>query len=559
MASLQVIKGANQGQEVAIEVDQFILGRNPDCHLVIPITSVSREHAQILRVQDKFFIEDKQSRNHTFVNDQQVMARTELKDKDRVKICDFIAVFLDGSKRLPLPAELARGATVEELDTEEDAPPVPEATISSHSSHLLLETQPREKLNALLEISGKLSKTLEIDPLLPKIVDILFQLFRQADRGFIILLDEATGRLIPKVVKTRRAQDEINARFSKSIVRQCMESLQAVLSDDAAADRRFALSQSVADFRIKSVMCAPLVSAEGKAFGVIQLDTQDRSKKFVQDDLAMLVGVANQAAIALENAKLHEQAVARERLRKEVELAHQVQMSFLPRELPMVPGYEFYAHYESAQEVGGDYYGFIPMQGARLAITLGDVAGKGVPAALLMAKLSSDTRFCLLTEQNMAKAIGQLNDLLYSHTSQMDRFVTLGGAVLDPATHEVTLVSAGHLSPLLYSKAKGQIVEIMSREATGLPLGMLEAQEYESCKIKLEPGDWLMVFSDGVPDSYSLRNEGFQMKGVYAALASTEPLSARVAGERVVAAVKKHAAGRSPHDDVTLISFGRTA
>src|SRR5207253_1290521 len=122
------------------EVETFILGRNPDCHLVIPITSVSREHAQIVRVQDKYFIEDKQSRNHTYVNDQQVMVRTELKDKDRVKICDFIAVFLDGSKRLPLPAELARGGG-EEVDTDEEAAPVPEATISSHSSHLLLETQ----------------------------------------------------------------------------------------------------------------------------------------------------------------------------------------------------------------------------------------------------------------------------------------------------------------------------------------------------------------------------------------------------------------------------------
>ena len=146
-----------------------------------------------------------------------------------------------------------------------------------------------------------------------------------------------------------------------------------------------------------------------------------------------------------------------------------------PTDRPEVPGYQFYAYYEPAQEVGGDYYDFVPLtlpsppesgeerkvrglppEQQRLAIMLGDVAGKGVPAALLMAKLSSDARFCLLSQANLAAAITVLNDLLYQHTSQMDRFVTLGGAVLDPATHEVTLVSAGHLSPLMFCKAKGQ-------------------------------------------------------------------------------------------------------
>src|SRR5262249_53336023 len=154
------------------------------------------------------------------------------------------------------------------------------------------------------------------------------------------------------------------------------------------------------DFRIRSVMCAPLNSAEGKAFGVIQLDTQDRSKKFTQDDLMLLVNVANQAAMALENAKLHEEAVTRERFQRDLELAPQVQRGFLPRRLPQVPGYDFFAFYESAQQVGGDYYDFIPLASRRLGVTLGDVAGKGVPAALLMAKLSADGRFCMLTESN---------------------------------------------------------------------------------------------------------------------------------------------------------------
>ena len=187
------------------------------------------------------------------------------------------------------------------------------------------------------------------------------------------------------------------------------------------------------------------------------------------------------------------------------------------------------------------------------------MAGKGVPAALLMAKLSSDARFCLLTEPDLAQAITKLNDLLYQHTSEMDRFVTLAAAVLDPDTETVTLVSAGHPSPLLYSRATKKLEEVVPRDVAGVPLGMLPEQVYGSCQVKLQPGDYLLVFSDGVPDAYSVRNEAFQMSGIYAALGEGGARTPKAAGERVVKAVKQHAAGRSPHDDITLVCFGRTA
>src|SRR5262249_50805326 len=279
---------------------------------------------------------------------------------------------------------------------EEEGGSTVEATIL-HGSGVLLESHPSEKLRNLIEISGNLSKTLELDRLLPKIVDSLFQLFKQADRCFIILVEEGSGRMLPKVIKTRRPQDEANARFSKSIVRQCVESKQAFLSNNADSDKRI-LSQSVVDFRIRSVMCAPLIGTDGNPFGVIQLDTQDRSKKFGEDDLNLLGGVANQASIALENAKLYRDIQVRAQRDRDLHLAEEVQRGFLPQQLPQLPGYEFYAHYSPAQEVGGDYYGYVPLGPNRLALSVGDVAGKGVAAALLMAKLSSDVRFCLLSE-----------------------------------------------------------------------------------------------------------------------------------------------------------------
>lgn len=566
MASLFIDKGVNgingvsEGSSISLDkLDRpFLLGRDPECGqgsgLVIPASAVSRKHAQILRVNGEFFIEDLKSRNKTFVNNQLVTTRTRLHDNDKIRICDFFATFHDGSAPVREPAQ-----EPEDIDSSSTV----EAMIS-HSSHLLLETQPAEKLRILLEISANLSKTLQLDELLPKIVDNLFTLFKQADRGFLIQAEEGITRLVPRVIKTRRAQDETTARFSRSIVRRCLETGQAFLTDDATRDDRVQLSQSVVDFRIRSVMCVPLLRADGTSFGVIQLDTQDRSKKFTEDDLRFLWGVASQAAIAMENARLHEEgvqmAVAQERLKRDLDLAKDVQTSFLPQELPRVAGYEFFAHYHSAQEVGGDYYGFVPLPGGRLAVAVGDVAGKGVPAALLMAKLSSDARFTLLSESDPGRAISHLNDLLCPFTTQMDRFVTLIAAVLDSERHMVTLVNAGHLSPLLYRSSTGTLEEAMTKDAAGVPLGIMDGFSFESVQLPLQPGDSLILFTDGVPDAVSAMGEQFQMEGVFAAFKGAGAASPRGLGERLIRSVQQHALGQShPHDDITLVCLGRSA
>jgi sigma-B regulation protein RsbU (phosphoserine phosphatase) len=552
MAALQILKGANEGGLISLDGEKFVLGRNPDCGIVIPVTSVSREHAQILRVQGRYYIEDKQSRNGTYVNNQAITARTPLKHNDRVRICDFLAVFVD--QQQITPEELPEAGE----ESENESSSTVEAMLS-HSSNLLLETQPAEKLRGLLEISANLSKTLDLDALMPKIVESLFQLFRQADRCFVIQAEEGTNRLLPRVVKTRRPHEETNARPSRTIVRRCLETAQAFLSDDASRDDRIQLSQSVVDFRIRSVMCVPLCTPEGKAFGVIQLDTQDRSKKFTQEDLKLLWGVANQAATAMENARLHEEAVVRERFNRDLELAKRVQNSFLPSSLPEVAGYDFFAYYQPAQVVGGDYYGFIPLPQGRLAVALGDVAGKGISAALLMAKLSSDARYCFLTEPNLGQAVSKLNDLLYEFTSPMDRFVTLAAAVLDPARHTVTLVSAGHPSPQLCRKGSTALQDAVPRITAGFPLGMVEGPPYSACQVLLQPGDNLLLFSDGVTDALDVRNNPFSMKGVQRVVEEAGVVSATALGERLIKAVEHHADTRDPHDDITLVCLGRSS
>ncbi len=554
MPLLLILKGANQGQKISLDRERLVIGRNPDCDVIVPGNAVSRQHAQIVRVNTEFFLEDLQSRNKTYLNNQEVNGKVRLNDNDRIKICDFLCAYQENQRR-ELPPDLRP-----EIELEEDeghASTVMSTVEAAPDSHLILDSQPAEKLKILLEITNSLAKTLQLEPLLPKIIDNLFQIFKQADRGFVVMYDEGTNKLIPKAIKTRRDRDESSAHFSRRILHQCIQKAQAFLTEDALSDTRFNLSQSVSDFRIRSVMCAPLVGQNGKVFGVIQLDTQDRNKKFKQDDLQLLVAVSNQAAVALENAKLHEELLQNERLQREQEQAKEIQRGFLPSSVPVLSGYEFFAHYESARDVGGDLYNFVPLANQRLAVMVGDVAGKGVPAALLMAKLTSDAQTCVLTEPDAAHTLTKLNQLLM-RAGNADRFVTFALGILDVAQHRLSVVNAGHVPPLVHRAATGKIEEVACGDDAGLPLGVLDTFVYSSVTVDLAPGDCVVLCTDGVTEAMSPTDEPFGTERVMRVLQQSA-LSPAQFGRDLLDAVVQHADDRAQFDDITLVCFGRVA
>jgi phosphoserine phosphatase RsbU/P len=563
MPSLILLKspeGPTPSKHINLSGEAQIVGRDADkCQIVIPHHAVSREHARITAQNGTFYIEDLKSRNHTFVNSKEVGGRVPLKADDRIKICDFLFQFRDErvQKPGPLPDWMKKGAAPEE--DEAGGTTTIEATQETGSVQNFLDIAPSDRLRALLEISTNLSKTLDLEPLLNQLADTLFAVFKHADRCFVLLLDDA-GRPIPKVMKSRRATLD-DTRFSRTIVRKTVESLKSYLSEDASSDANLGPAASIAEFKIRSVMCVPLAPSEGKAIGAIQLDTQDRAKKFVPDDLNLLAIVANLAAVLIEKSRLHEAVLAREKEQKEIELARKVQLGFLPQTLPEVDGYEFYAHYSPAQTVGGDYYDFVALPGGRVGVVLGDVAGKGVAAALLVAKLSSEVRFCLVTESDLAKAISVLNDQMIRGGLQ-DRFVTLAAMILDPVAHQLTVVNAGHMIPKVYSGSKGSVAAATTSEATGLPLGVVPGFAYESVSVALEPGDTVSVFTDGVTDALNPAGLMFGPEAVNRYIAPEEAVltdSARPKriGERLVNAVRRHANGRAQADDIAVVCFGR--
>lgn len=552
-AALVVSRGLAEGTVIPLEADRYVLGRNPDCSIVLPFNAVSREHAFILRIHGKLYLEDNRSRNGTFLNEAPVTSRVQLRHNDKLRICDFQATYID--------PPLGINAGIESVAEHDSDTPSVEATIAPST---LLEAQPADKLRGLLEISSSLSKTLELDALLPQIAESLFQLFRQADRCFLIQADLPTGpnekpRMMPRLVKTRKPQDETKARYSRNIVQLCLQQRQALLLDDALNDARVQMAESVSDLRIRSVMCVPLLRADGQPFGVIQLDTLDRGKKFRKDDLELLMGVANQASISLENARLLQEAVQQAKIKRDLEVAREVQMSFLPSELPTVSGYQCHAYYQPANSIGGDYYGFIPLQNGRMIVSLGDVAGKGIPAALLMAKLSSEMSTCALTVPDPAEMVNRLNDLMYPFTNPMQRFVTLSLMLLESTSHQHTLVSAGHPPPLVYDPATSTFTPALTNDDGGLPMGVMEGYPYGAIQMTLKPGEILLLFSDGLTDPENMKDEPFGLDGVFRSVQGLGATNPRTLVETIVRSVQRHAAGKPPFDDITILAIQRTA
>jgi len=507
MAYLQLLKGGKPGR-IDLTADRLLMGRSPECGLVLDTGAVSRQHAELVREDQAFILNDLQSRNGTYVNGNRITAPTPLTDNARIKICEYLFTFHSDIAKPPSAPAIDLVVTDGKADTATIMSTL-DASTSNGLSGIIVEVRPEAKLRAMLEISRNLGSVLRVDEVLPKILDSLFKIFSQADRGFILLNDDNAKRLIPKAVKNRREQGDDSLRISRTIVKQVMENGQAILLADASSDQQFNMSQSISDFRIRSIMCVPLVSqATNKPFGIIQIYTEDRRHQFTQEDLDLLVSVASTAAIALENARMHEDLLTKARIERELQFAAEVQRGFLPADWPALPGYGFYAFYEAAYSVGGDYYGFVELPEKRLAISLGDVSGKGMPAAMLMARLSSDIRFAAITEPNPGAAVQLVNRSL-SEAGLNDKFVTLLYMVLDSHKHSLSLVNAGHMSVMI-RKRSGEIEEIGDEKA-GLPLNVAPDPDYEYQTITypFEPGTTALVYTDGVSEAMNPANELF--------------------------------------------------
>jgi serine phosphatase RsbU (regulator of sigma subunit) len=302
-------------------------------------------------------------------------------------------------------------------------------------------------------------------------------------------------------------------------------------------------------------MCVPLALGPREPIGIIWTHTESRRHEFTRDDLDLLACVANAATVSLENLRLHEDFMNQQAIAQDLRLAEQIQRAFLPHDPPRLPGYEFDAYYRAAARVGGDYYDFIELPDNRLAICLGDVVGKGMPAALMMVHLRNDVRYAAARHAEPAETVRAVHRAL-RETGLDFKFVTLLFMVLDRDRHTLTVVNAGHKPPLL-RQANGRIAEIGAARA-GLPLNLEQEEEYacQEERITLEPGSMLLAWTDGVNEAFNSAGEQFGDDRLREAFrhAASDPTAAC---DAVLSAVRNFTAGHPQSDDVALVCFGR--
>jgi phosphoserine phosphatase RsbU/P len=568
MSFLKRANGDSTGQIIELKPERIIIGRSPEhCHIVLEPNGVSRRHAEIYRKGEDFYLSDLNSRNTTRVNNAKVIPGIDhrLVTGDRINICDVEFLYYPQLPADGVSKDAGEILIVNEGENQEAAQL--HVLDASRSSAMASIIKPEVKLKAILEITRNLSSELKIDAVAPRILDSLMELFPQAERLFLILVDPVTKRLIRKAFKHRPTKkslfassvpdDEPPMSISRSIVNHVLLQKKAVLSQDAGADKNLPTSASIADLKIRSVMCVPLVTPDKEALGIIQLDTSDR-KQFGQEDLDVLAAVAGQAAISIQNAQMHESLLERERLTRDLKLAEQVQKRFLPQTVPVIAGFEFFAHYDPAYEVGGDYYDFVPLPGEKLAIAVGDVSGKGVSAALMMAKFSGDTRYCILTENSPSEAANELNTLLFAAGIE-EKFITLSLSILDPERRTLSITSAGHL-PVLIRRSNGTVDEV-GEEIAGFPLGIVPEGDYRQTEVSLYPGDVVAVFSDGVTDARNLREEIYESRDKRRLLRKFADTTGgpETIGRAILQDIREFSAGHTQVDDITLICFGPVA
>jgi len=546
MRSLTMLTGEWPGKVFQLDRDEMVIGKEADCDIILPDRHVSKSHARIVRRPDGLYIENLKNTNKTKVGGVLLTEPRRLADGDLITICDYTLAY-DG-------ADGPSAGTTKILGT---------IDLSKATSRTLARGGAEEKLRVIMEISAELVGILDLTAVFEKVLDALFRIFPQAERGFILSRGDVNDVLTTRASKLRNA-DAGDLMPSRTVYGLVTGEGQAILCEDVPADSRFSESGSVRASHVYSIMCAPLLDQQRRPVGVLQVDTRDRRNRFKQDDLDFLVAVAGTISMVVENARLHGIEVRHKQTEQEARDAWAVQRSFIPDRCPAVPGYEFWQHYQPARFVGGDYFDYRSFRGARSptptspakrwAIALGDVSGKGMPAALLMARISTEVRLLLQAEPEPTRVVGLLNRSLCENEAA-GRFVTFLLILLDVRRHQLTVINAGHMGPII--RRAGGRIDVIGQDQSGPPLGVVDDQAYGAITTHIGSGDVVVLYTDGVNEAMSPTGELFGMGRLKQCL-TTAPRGASLVGQAVQDAVRTHTADRDQFDDITLICLGRS-
>jgi serine phosphatase RsbU (regulator of sigma subunit)/pSer/pThr/pTyr-binding forkhead associated (FHA) protein len=544
MSAIVILRGPESGRQYPIVEGRTILGRNAECDVTLAGKQISRQHAHLYAQEGKHLLEDLGSSNGTFLNGMRIAPRTPcpLTERDTFQIGPYLL----GLRPAQPPAP----------ETPEPSLVVRETISATSLDEKLFAQDPATKLQVVLDIAQQLARTLELDPLLEKLLEQLMKLLPQADRVMVILCEQ--DKLMLRAQRTRPGRDLSALSFSRTIVQRALTEGIGMLSEDLQSDQRYEPSHSIMSLDLHSILCVPLINLDGKRLGVIQADRFCKGFGFRVDDLHLVTAIGKQVAVVLENVALHAEKLREDRLLQELAMARDIQEGYLPEELEGFPDadFEIFGQVFPARQVAGDFYDFVRTPAGRLAFFIGDVSGKGMPAALFMVAVRTLCRHLVKEVERPGQLLAKLNAEL-ADDNPTCMFVTLAHGLYDPATGRVLLASAGHPTPML-RRAAGAVEEIPLKP--GRLLGYShEILQFPEAHIQLDPGDTLCFFTDGLLEACTGRRlDMFGLERINKLVSTFTP-------ERPLAdctdaaklAVDRFTGAKELQDDLTLLMLRR--
>lgn len=569
MRELQILTPDGQTRSLVLDRDRFVLGRSSSVELSFPDDGgLSRQHLVIespeaLEAQElpgnghagHWFLQDLDSKNGTTLNGNRITGRTPLTPGDRIGAGHLVLVY-DPAGRASKPvvvfdhADLdtapfhlgqdTRAAgdiqglsmVVEQLEGApgKDVRGDPETLAATH-------------ISALIRAGNELAGHRPLQELFPFILNLSIDAV-QADRGLLMTLEN--GELVPQANRGE------GFRISTAVRDRVLNTGVSVLVRDTSIDVALRERRSIVEQNIRTLMAVPLQTRD-QIIGIIYVDSPSLLREFTRDDLNLLTVMANVAAIRIEHTRFLEVESARQLLARDLEQAAEIQQRFLPSVAPTIRGLDLAGHNAPCRTVGGDYYDFFPYENTRVAMALGDVSGKGMPASLLMMGLQARVQVLIEEPKSLADVMTRLNRIT-SANCPSNRFITLFFCILDGETGDLTYCNAGHNRPLII-RADGTEESV---PGAGPVVGILPYVEYPEFQMHLGEGDVLVIYSDGVTEAASPAGVDFGTEGLAAVVTAHrhEPAAAIVSA--VNKAVAAHTGGAPPSDDITLIVARRT-
>jgi len=546
-----------KARKVRLPIDAPILvGRGTYNHVVLDDPRLSRQHARLAVERDGVYVYDLGSTSGTYVNNAPVK-RQRLTPNDQVAFGPIVfrVDFVPASERTPTLVREIEEPTLSGIDIGSGPESVSQMVSAiesptSSAAHLpardLTQLEDAyDNLGALYSFMQAISKTIDRTELLQLIGSKLLHVYPGASYVAIYL-------------RASREADRDELRLAQ-IAGPRLPMTAPMLSDEvrqSVFERRAALltAQGISATRGGTDIYAPMIDHD-EALGVIHVSMQDQSALFSRTDLEQLKGMAAPAAIMLQNTRMHEESLAEDRFRHDLALAAQIQKSFLPREVVAVEGLDLFAEYRPAYTVSGDFYDVFWVGDDKLAVFIGDISGKGISGALLMARISSELRVSALAHVDPVAVLTTMNAVTLGR-GQPELFFTAIYFTLDVKTGDVELANAGHPVPYL-CRGDGLVQAINA--GAGCAVGILDDPMFSSTSFNLAPGDTLVLYTDGVIEAANAAGELYGDARLQASLyAGATGLRPSSIAENILRGVDAFAARGPVNDDLTLFICQRS-